>query len=407
MREFLQLWENKTKCWLCDNMAIVTSTKALVQEMQTADIPLTEDRQLTTAWADTCVSGYLLALFATTRSAVVQTWRFYDFNLKIVETCGYDEAVFHEMFKITPTQMAYVFYLLVLAFHLPDRVLPLQGPEFRHAAEVGMGEAPLVIDIGMGLGADSRYYLSQGFRVAAVEANLLSIQAALTVDWVKPLVLSGRLSFLHAAVAPPGTGGGTLTLFSLPYRPEQSTSLTEVAEGDGEPVAVRTIECADLLRLYGRAAYMKMDIESNTADCLASLYHTHKLDAEAAHPLPNGARLDAERGEKTRPLELPALLSLELEASSLGPRFLKYLQGLGYVSYKICRQYVYSPAPCEQIGYDTGVLGCGSGPFGEAAVDYRRGVRWNPLAELENDTEWVDEFEGGLDWFDLHAKLRD
>ena len=44
----------------------------------------------------------------------------------------------------------------VLAFHLPDRVLPLQGPEFRHAAEVGMGEAPLVIDIGMGLGADSR-----------------------------------------------------------------------------------------------------------------------------------------------------------------------------------------------------------------------------------------------------------
>ncbi|CAE7503628.1 unnamed protein product, partial [Symbiodinium pilosum] len=81
-------------------------------------------------------------------------------------------------------------------------------------------DAPLVIDIGMGLGADTRYFLSQGFRVVAVEANRRAIEVAMTVDWVKPLVLDGQLVFLHAAVAPPGMGGSTTTVYAFDERPD-------------------------------------------------------------------------------------------------------------------------------------------------------------------------------------------
>ena len=47
--------------------------------------------------------------------------------------------------------------------------------------------------------------------------------------------------------------------------------------------------------------------------------------------------------------------------------------------------------------------GCGSGPFGEAAVDFASGLRWRTAAELLSDNEWHRIFEDGLDWFDLHA----
>jgi len=97
--------------------------------------------------------------------------------------------------------------------------------------------------------------------------------------------------------------------------------------------------------------------------------------------------------------------SLELEAASLFTTFHSLLMDLGYARYKACRQYIYSPAPCEQGEYSSEVPGCGSGPFGEAAVDYLRGPRWADLADMPKDKGWVAEFERGHDWFDLHARL--
>lgn len=36
--------------------------------------------------------GFLLALFATTRSQSVQPWRFYDVGLSLINSCGYEEV---------------------------------------------------------------------------------------------------------------------------------------------------------------------------------------------------------------------------------------------------------------------------------------------------------------------------
>lgn len=396
-RRFLAEWVEKPKCWLCDNTGIVRSSSALITEMVQAEASADTSLFSAKRRSDTCLSAHLLALFASTKSGTVQTWRFYEFGLEIVETCQFDEGTFWALFGITPAQITYVFYLIGLAFDLPSSRMALQAPEGAQTGPSAMPawDAPLVIDVGMGLGADTRYYLSQGFRVVAVEANPLSVSAALTVDWVKPFLHSGQLSVLNAAVALPGEGGGTTTLFTVPQRPEQSHGNAWVAEAAGNtPIAVRAVECADLLRVFGRPEYLKVDIESSTEYCLASLHKEFAGSSAAASARSSSALL-------------PKELSLEVEATNRAPVFLQQLRALGYAYYKMCRQYVYSPAPCEQGAYSSKVKGCGAGPFGDAAVDYLAGTRWRPLDELENDTGWAREFEGGLDWFDLHARLPD
>jgi len=248
---------------------------SLIKDITEVEASLAEGEVLSTA--GTCLSAYLLALFASTRSSVVQTWRFYEYGLGIIRTCAYDDGVFFERFGVTPTQIAYVFYLLGCAYDLPRDVMLLQIAEGAQTeSSIGPAwDAPLVIDVGMGLGADTRYYLSQGFRVVAVEANPGSISAALSVEWIKPFLQTGQFSFLNAAVAPPGTGGTTTTLFTVVHRPEQSDGRAWVGQAGGKPVSVRTIECSDLLRVYGQAVYMKVDIESSTSDCLESLHRAY------------------------------------------------------------------------------------------------------------------------------------
>merc|ERR1711924_215650 len=127
-----------------------------------------------------------------------------------------------------------------------------------------MGDAPLVVDIGMGLGADTRYYLSQGFRVVGVEANPGAVNTTVSDKWTAPFLRSGQLTVIHAAVAKPGQGGGSTSFYSLPHRPEMSNAQEWVTSDGAEKISVRTVECADLLRVFGRAVYMKIDIESNS-----------------------------------------------------------------------------------------------------------------------------------------------
>ncbi|CAK9039256.1 unnamed protein product [Durusdinium trenchii] len=755
-RSFFQEWRKKTECWLCNNQELVLSAKEVLKDflyVERPEIPsLGQDLELHGTWKETCLAGFLLALFATTRSQSVQPWRFYDVGLSLINSCAFDEATFYARHGITTAQVAYNFYVLGLPYHLPDPVLHLQAAELSDGMH--RQDAPLVIDVGMGLGADSRYYLSQGFRVVAVEANRKAIEVAMTIDWVKPLVtepllggkgraeirevmsplpahrvpsttrpayvtsttlwldamalwldadpsgltwtgldcdddlallcavalerrglsgvqitglsicggnaplshtwpnalqllqsissdwkifkgagwrrmrpawaslrllssliveddaddaaealaaaakgfppkelsvlmlgpatnlaiafrrfpwlaqhlkrvvlmggeLTGRRldlnfmsdraaarevisagvgnltlvpiqtcaqvsvtaeflrrletcpasaaravlpkmwlqtwlmpslvnrrvqlalkgwpassnldrgfipwdvvalmatlrpdsfdqwerlhvsfppcelepcngtmsissstadggpvwvpkvlrnetlfleemldmlcsvpmsgpkptlqwGFLVQAVAAPGQGGRQQTIFAFDERPEQSNAQPWVEELGGKAESVRTVECADLLRVFGQPVYMKIDVESSTIDCLDSLVHA----------------------AGSRAIHLPKFISMELEAASLFERFYVNLKGLGYLYYKACRQYIYSPAPCEQGRYSREVPGCGSGPFGTAAVDYQEGLRWKAIDRLPSDRQWVEEFERGLDWFDLHA----
>eukprot|EP00439_Symbiodinium_sp_Y106_P006348 s3800_g1.t1 len=216
-KTFLQEWQEKTRCWLCDNRQpcpyvfgkdhvthkLVTRARSVLQELlyiQRPELPqVGQEGSLHPEWRETCISAWILALFASTRSQAVQPWSFYEIGLSLIMGCAFEEATFFEVYGITPSQVAYNFYVLGLPYHRPNPVLHIQEAELGPAERLRKPEdAPLVIDIGMGLGADSRYFLSQGFRVVAVEANRRAIQVAMTIDWVKPLVLEGQLVFLHA-----------------------------------------------------------------------------------------------------------------------------------------------------------------------------------------------------------------
>lgn len=395
MRTFLEAWREKTRCWLCDNGPIVKDGSVLIGQM--SGLGITGDLQITQEWLGTCLPAYVLALFATTRSKTLQSWRFYDFGLKILRACQFDDGPFFHHYGVTATQLDYVFFLLSYDVPLPSHAREIQALERERELAITDSTAlvppptwmlPLVFDVGMGLGADTRYYLSQGFRVVSVEANPRAVQTAVNDEWTQKFLRTGQLTFLHAAVAPPGRGGGSTSFFALPHRPEQSNVEPWLQAEGGAHIKVRTIECADLLHIYGRAAYLKIDIEANSVHCLESLHR-------------------AWLGKGESPLPIPRHISLEVESMSMLPLFKDMLTGLGYTGYKVCRQYIYSPAPCEQGQYGSEVPGCGSGPFGEAAVDYLAGTRWRPIAELANDTSFAEEFVGGRDWFDLHARLGD
>eukprot|EP00435_Cladocopium_sp_Y103_P038065 s1080_g10.t1 len=334
---FFEEWRKKTECWLCNNQELVLKSRDVLKDFlytERPEIPvLGQEMELHDIWKESCLAGFLLALFSTTRSQSVQPWKFYDVGLSLINSCAYDEARFFARYGITTAQVAYNFYILGLPYHLPDPVLHLQASETSPSSSLrALEDAPLVIDIGMGLGADSRYYLSQGFRVVAVEANRKAIEVAMTIDWVQPLVLEGRLTFLHAAIAGVGQGGSRSTIFAFEERPEQSNAQPWVEDFGGKAESVRTVECADLLRVFGYAVYMKIDVESSTIDCLDSLAESQS------------------EGNRS-PVPLPKFLSMELEAASLFERFYENLQRMGYLFYKACRQYIYSPAPCEQGRY--------------------------------------------------------
>lgn len=397
---FLELWAKKVTCWLCVDITENLSRMAidLIKELVTLDIVLTHNgMQITREWLDACIPVYLLAMLLTTRGLPLQPWKLYDLGLNLIWSCQYDEAEFFRRFGVTPQQISYVLGLIGQPYSLTPQLAELQEPERISFARTPLSsriwDAPLVIDVGMGLGADARYYLRQGFRVVAVEANPLAIDTALSDPGTASYLLSGQLSVLNAAIADPSSEEVQTSFWVIPHRPEQSKTVSWLALEGGEEVSVRTVRCSDLIRVFGEVAYMKVDVEFNTIDCLASLRH----EAEAQ-----------QRGrDNATPVGWlpPRLLSLEVESAHLVESFYAHLAALGYSSYKVCRQFVYSPGVCEQGYYKTELLGCGSGPFGEAAVDYRHGISWRSLHELPNDTAFLEEFTSGRDWFDLHVKL--
>lgn len=390
MHNFLELWRKKVECWLCDNTDFVVASNGIIQSLMGSDIGITKDRLITGPWLETCLPGYLVAMFASTRSPQIQTMRFYQFALDIIRVCEYDDAMFYQLYSITTTQIAYVFFVIAYPYWASQQEGQWQWQLDEKASmrnwTSSLWNAPLVIDIGMGLGADTRYYLWQGFRVVGVEANPDAIKAAVSDEWTGPYLRSGQLSVLNVAVAKPGSAEKSISFYSVPHRPEMSNAQEWVTDDGGQETKVRTLECADLISVFGQAVYMKIDIESNSVDCLESLYH----------------KFTSSRHLGWRP---PAWISLEMEATDLALKFFILLESMGYTEYKICRQYIYSPSPCEQRGYSSEVPGCGSGPFGNAAVDYKHGLEWRSLSELQNDTDWAHEFVTGFDWFDLHVRL--
>jgi len=265
--------------------------------------------------------------------------------MDLASSCG-DEALL-PLISLTGTQVTYLVDQLLYNFTR------------RYSVEAAREDTDqdLVIDVGLELGNDAKYYIQQGYRVVAVDAD------AAKVRHVAAGFPHAGLTALQAKIGWPMVGG--------------------VAD---ESVTT----CDDLIRRFGVPHYLKVDTDGMELACLATL--------------------DRKR--------LPRYVSVEiLDSSHLENcceqevMILKRLNSLGYTHFKLVRQRSYN------VILDTSELGphatiwSGSGPFGEDAVDFQHGKSWRDvlsvleLLEGMKKTNLLEvELLLHMDWYDLHAK---
>ena len=164
----------------------------------------------------------------------------------------------------------------------------------------------VVVDVGMHDGGDTIYWLSRGFKVVAVDANVDAQVFARPV--IANAHANGQLVFLHAAVAPVNSPASvtfyrhkTASQLSTLYAPSSKRYLFDA-------MVLNTTTCADILHRHSAPLYLKIDIEGADAACVNSLAQLRRK---------------------------PSFLSTE------DPTLLGTLVGLGYRRFKMVPQYAH------------------------------------------------------------------
>jgi FkbM family methyltransferase len=127
----------------------------------------------------------------------------------------------------------------------------------------------LIFDVGMGNGDDSAHYLSQGYRVVAVEANPARCAAARTRFAGE--IEEGRLVIEPLAI---DSERGQATFYVTTAHGDFSALDRDVAARDGHEVQEVTVDTApltDLFEHHGVPRYLKVDIEGKDLVCLQGL----------------------------------------------------------------------------------------------------------------------------------------
>ena len=257
----------------------------------------------------------------------------------------------------------------------------------------------LVYDVGMNHGEDTSYYLKQGYRVIAVEANPALTQSGR--GRFRDAIAAGTLTVLNVGIGPVA---GTFDFWVNDARDEFSSFIQEVGCRNGarcHTVPVRCVPFRELLAEYGVPFYLKIDIEGYDIHCLTDL----------------------------NPADLPRYVSVEAHELD----YLCILSRLGYNAFKCVDQASHNHGPLPMSNESAlgravrfGVYcwrhferriwrrpprkgfpeGC-SGPIPVFATS-----EWRTLEEVAYD--WLHfqtghTHRGSLDpraWFDFHATIR-
>jgi FkbM family methyltransferase len=181
---------------------------------------------------------------------------------------------------------------------------------------VGKAMSKLVFDVGFNIGQDTAFYLSQGHRVIAVEADPTLAEAGRARFAAE--VASGQLEIVNVGIA---AREGVADFWICEGKPEFNSFIREIAARDGyrhHKITIPTVPFSAILRRFGTPHFLKVDIEGHDFLCLEA------LDAE----------------------HMPAYLSVESEcpvdgrASGVedGMRMLRKLRDLGYARFKLIDQ---------------------------------------------------------------------
>lgn len=125
----------------------------------------------------------------------------------------------------------------------------------------------LIFDIGMYDGSDTEYYLSEGYRVIAIEANPSLIERA-EIQF-KEKVSSGQLVLVNRAICK--DPGETITLTICGSDLGSSSIFEERLQNRLGSYNVEGITIAELIEKYGFPYFMKIDIEGADRYCILPL----------------------------------------------------------------------------------------------------------------------------------------
>jgi len=203
----------------------------------------------------------------------------------------------------------------------------------------------LIYDVGMNNGDDAAYYLEEGYRVLAIEANPQLAEAA-AERFAGPLD-EGRLEILNVGVA---EDEGVLPFYVNEENDHWSSFIQEVGWRDGtrgHVVTVPAVDFAACLREHGVPHYLKIDIEASDMLCLEAL-------------------------NEVEPEQRPRYVSIEAEAESWSAAVRQFdlLARLGYTRFAIVQQGDIGERVAPIVTFDGRTIPCrfemfSSGPFGE------------------------------------------
>lgn len=218
------------------------------------------------------------------------------------------------------------------------------------------GALPLAFDVGFNNGDDTALLLLQSYRVVAVEANPVLVEAGR--KRFAQAITSGRLTLLNCALANSiEAAGQRIPFFINEYKHDWSSFEKHVG-------------CRAPKSAAGNIHHGRLD---------GSMKHCHQRDVVAAscaslfqqYGVPHVLKLDAEGAEWpcVQALEQfdsrPSYLAIELAVRCCNATQLDFFRSIGYEHFKWVNQATFQ-----------GVWGTTSGPVGEFSLDCMVGYKW-------------------------------
>lgn len=238
-------------------------------------------------------------------------------------------------------------------------------------------DSNLIFDIGMHTGQDTEFYLKKGFRVVAVDANPVLVDAAKARFAAE--IADDQLVIEGIGIGP---NEATLPFYVNHQRSEWSSFIKHLGSRGGgfDVIEVPVVRLNELLAKYGVPYYLKIDIEGFDIYAVKSLW---------ASP------------------DRPLYVSFEAVPNNLDSVATLFAQGYGL--FKLINQRVFptyqllNPALEGRFVEHKFELGS-SGPFGEESP-----LKWGTLAEVVTDYVKYMKFDHDdrrieKPWWDFHCK---
>ncbi len=174
----------------------------------------------------------------------------------------------------------------------------------------------LVFDIGIHKGEDTSFYLKKGFKVVAVDANPILIQA--NEQKFKNEIISGQLTLINTAIS---CSSNEILKFHVSHQSEWSSLHYGIANrfsNFDKTINIKSTTLADLIDQFGLPYYCKIDIEGQDLNAIKSLNKNHK---------PKIISVESECSEKHNTIIYDSIEMLD------------ELVSIGYTKFKIIDQF--------------------------------------------------------------------